>query len=83
MLLNMINIGKVIEDLLFQAKVNNPEDLIELGSKEAFLRIRQIDSTACIRMLYALEGAILGIKDTMLPDDTKKDLKEFFNSLDK
>lgn len=32
----------------------------------------------CIHRLMALEGAILGVKKTMLSDEVKADLKEFY-----
>lgn len=41
--------------------------------------IQQIDKTACINKLYALEGAILGIKKTLLPNERKEALREFNN----
>jgi len=75
------NIGKVTEKLLMENGIETPEDLYMAGSKEVFLKIRQIDSTACIRMLYGLEGAVQGIKDTQLSEDTKKEFLDFYNSL--
>ncbi len=77
------NIGKVIEGLLTETGVTSSQDLISIGSKEAFLRIKSIDSSACIRMLYALEGAIRGVKDTELPADVKEELKDFYRFLEK
>lgn len=40
--------------------------------------IQQADSSACIHRLLALEGAILGIKKTLIPEERKKELKEFY-----
>jgi len=54
--------------------------LIELGSKEAFIRIKTIDDGACFSMLQGLEGAIQGIRWHHLPRTVKADLKEFFDS---
>lgn len=78
MLQDLPNIGKVIESRLIDTGVETPEELKRVGSKEAFLKIRQKDPTACLHMLYALEGAIQGIKDSSLSSDTKADLKDFF-----
>ncbi|MEN6379780.1 MAG: TfoX/Sxy family DNA transformation protein [Methanofastidiosum sp.] len=47
------------------------------GSKEAFIRIKTIDDTACFSMLQGLEGAIQGIRWNHLPEPIKKDLKQF------
>ena len=49
-----------------------------IGAKEAWLKIQKIDESACIHRLMALEGAIRGVKKTMLPDEVKADLKEFY-----
>jgi len=38
-----------------------------------------MDSSACIHRLYALEGAIRGIKKILLPPERKEDLKAFYN----
>ena len=75
------NIGKVAEKLLIKAGIETPEKLIEIGSKEAFVRIKMIDPTVCLHMLYGLEGAVEGICDTELTDETKKELKGFFRAL--
>jgi len=75
------NVGKVLEKNLNSIGVYTPEQLIKMGSKDAFVRIRQNDSGACLHMLYGLEGAIEGIKDTQLLESTKQDLREFFRSL--
>ncbi|WP_197049980.1 MULTISPECIES: TfoX/Sxy family DNA transformation protein [Thermoanaerobacterium] len=61
--------------------METPGQLIELGSKEAFLRIRTIDSSACINRLYALEGAIRNIRWHFLSQDIKDELKAFYLSL--
>jgi len=73
------NIGKVVDALLTAVEINTPEELINMGSKEAFLRIRTLDPTACLHMLYGLEGAVQGVRDTELSIETKQDLKAFFN----
>ena len=41
-------------------------------------KIQEIDESACINRLMALEGAIRGVKKTMLPDEVKADLKDFY-----
>jgi DNA transformation protein len=77
----MQNIGKVIEGLLLDAGINSAKELMLMGSKQAFLRILAVDPTACLSMLYALEGAIAGLRDHNLPETVKSDLKLFFKSL--
>jgi len=75
----MPNIGGTLEKKLMEAGINTPEDLKKAGSKEAFIKIKFIDNTACYNMLCALEGAIQGIRWHDLSEDTKKDLKLFFS----
>lgn len=72
------NIGKVVEEQLNQVGITTVDQLIDLGSKEAWLRIKAIDDSACINRLQGIEGAIQGIKKKDLPEETKKDLKEFY-----
>lgn len=79
-LLKLPNIGKVVEDQLRQVGITSLEGLKEVGSKKAWLMIKAIDESACINRLLALEGAIQGVKKSMLPDDIKEDLKSFYLS---
>ena len=75
------NISKAIENKLIEAGITSPQELSALGSRAAFQRIRAIDSTACVNMLCALEGAIEGIRWHHLPDGVKADLKHFYQNL--
>jgi len=61
------NISKAIEEKLNRADIFTVEQLKELGSKDAFVRIRLKDPTACINTLCAIEGAIEGIRGTIYP----------------
>lgn len=72
------NIGKVVEEQLNQVGITTVDQLIDLGSKEAWLRIKEIDDSACIQRLQGLEGAVQGIRKKELSEETKKDLKEFY-----
>ena len=72
------NIGKTVEEQLNQVGINTVDELKSIGAKEAWLKIQKIDESACINRLMALEGAIQGVKKTMLSDEVKADLKEFY-----
>ena len=74
------NIGKVLEEQLNQAGITTYEELKEIGSRQAWLKIKAMDDTACLHRLDSLEGAILGIKKAELTTETKQDLKDFFHS---
>ncbi len=76
------NVGKVLERNLLQIGVETPEQLRALGAKEAFLRIRmQADPEACLHMLYGIQGAVDGVRYLRLPQETKDELKRFYNAL--
>lgn len=63
------NIGKKVEEQLVQVGIDSIDKLRETGAKSAWLKIQEIDESACIHRLLALEGAIRGVKKTMLPDE--------------
>ena len=78
------NISKVNEEKLVQAGVKDIADLKSLGSKDAFLLIRdKVDEGACLSLLCGLEGAIQGIRWHSLDQDIKDDLKEFYDRVKK
>ena len=72
------NIGKKVEEQLIQVGINSVDELKKVGAKAAWLKIQEIDESACINRLMALEGVIEGVKKTMLSDEVKADLKEFY-----
>ncbi|TLG76554.1 TfoX/Sxy family protein [Culicoidibacter larvae] len=80
-LMAMTNIGKVAATRLIDVGIDTPEKLIATGSMDAFLAVRLRDPGACLDMLYALEGAIEGVRWHSLPAVKKQELKSFFNSL--
>jgi DNA transformation protein len=72
------NIGKALEQQLKEVGIDTIEQLRETGSKQCWLKIRAIDTSACINRLYALEGAIQGIRWHYLSDEIKSQLKDFY-----
>ena len=72
------NIGKIIEKQLIQAGIDSVDELKKTGARAAWLKILETDESACMNRLMALEGAVRGVKKTMLPDNVKADLKEFY-----
>ena len=70
----LLNIGKTVEQQLIQVGIDTPEALRAFGAKAAWLKIQEIDPSACIHRLMALEGAIQGVKKTILPDAMRADL---------
>ncbi len=78
---DMPNIGKELESRLIKAGIKTPRELIELGSKETFFRMKLIDESTCINVLYALEGAIQGIRWHHLSPEDKAGLKSFYQKI--
>ena len=75
----MPNIGKVLEKQLNDIGISTVDDLINLGSKEAWLKIKEIDDSACLNRLMALEGAIQNIRWHNLSEEDKDNLRNFYN----
>lgn len=77
----LMNIGEEIERQLEQVGIKTYEELKAVGSKEAWLKIYEMDKSACTHRLMALEGAIQGVKKTLLDDEVKADLKVFVKTV--
>ncbi len=73
------NIGKTLAAELNSIGVTTQEELIVLGSVEATRRIAQTRSGACHSLLFALEGAICGIRWHSLPKSDRAKLKARFD----
>lgn len=74
------NIGNVLEKQLNDVGINTIDDLINLGSKETWLKIKEIDDSACLNRLMALEGAIQNLRWHNLSEEDKENLRNFYNS---
>lgn len=74
------NIGNIVEEQLNQVGIETYEQLKEVGSRQAWLKIKMMDDSACINRLYALEGAILKIRWHDLDGEIKADLTKFYQS---
>lgn len=74
------NIGSVLEKQLHDVGIETTEQLKEIGSREAWMRIRCRDISACFNRLCALEGAIRGIHWHRLPQDVKDELRAFYHA---
>ena len=79
-LTSLPNIGDVLAEKLAVAGVTDYDDLVSIGSVEAMLKIRDgLDPGACYNMLYAIEGAIRGIRWHNIPKDERDQLKREFD----
>lgn len=80
-LTSMKNIGNELERKLNTIGICSGADLRQLGSKEAFSRLKQEFPEICLVHLYALEGAVTDVEFNKLSKETKKNLKEFSDAL--
>ncbi len=71
------NIGKIVEKKLIEVGIETPEQLIEIGAEQAFIRLAAVDEGACFCMLCGLEGAIRGVRWHQLDKKRKEELNEF------
>ena len=74
------NIGPKVEEQLQEVGITTYEQLKEMGSQQAWLKIKAIDDSACMHRLLALEGAIQGIRKSELSVEKRAELKEFYNA---
>lgn len=83
-LTDLPNIGKTLAEKLNMIGIENEQDLIQMGSKNAIIKIATIENSGvCINMLYALEGAIQGIRWHGLGRERKQELNEFYRMMNK
>ncbi len=76
-LTDMMNIGKEMAKKLNAVGIDSSEKLIQIGAKQAFLQLKQKYPNVCLVHLYTLEGAITNTEFNCLPEEKKKELKEF------
>lgn len=72
------NIGKEVAKQLNMVGILSYEDLKHVGAEQAWLKIQEIDESACINRLLGLEGALQGVKKTLLSEERKAELREFY-----
>jgi len=80
-LTSLRNIGKELEKKLKFAGIETAEELKQIGSEEAFIRVKSYYPNVCLVYLMALEGAVTDMEYNQLPGDVQKNLKEFSDSL--
>jgi DNA transformation protein len=80
-LTNLPNIGRTLAEKFKMVGVSKPSDLLNIGSENAMIKIKSIDKEACINILFALQGAIQGIRWHNHEKSKKLELTEFYNRL--
>lgn len=78
------NIGKILVANLKTIGISEFEDLQGKGTKRTILELLTVPNNGvCINMIYAIEGAIQGIRWHGLNAERKKELLEFYSSIEK
>ncbi len=80
-LTSMINIGKEMAKKLDSVGICSAEELIQSGSEQAFVKLKAEYPNVCLVHLYALEGAVCNMEFNSLPENRKRELKEFSDFL--
>ena len=80
-LTSMANIGKEMAKKLTAIGIKKKKKLLQSGSKQVFLKLKEKFPHVCLVHLYALEGAIQNMEFNNLPEEKKKELKEFSDFL--
>ena len=79
-LASLPNIGDVLAEKLATAGISSYDDLVSLGSVEVALKIRDgVDPGTCYNMLYAIEGAIRGMRWHNISKEERSQLKKEFD----
>ncbi len=72
----MRNIGEKSSAWLAAVGIHSEDDLAAVGSVEAYRRVKAaFPDRASLNLLYALEGALLGLRWNELPLEIKDELK--------
>ncbi len=75
----LVNIGDVLSERLGKIGLTSKADLEKIGSIQAVLRVDEKDIDTCYNMLYAIEGALRGIRWHAIPKEERQLLKEDFD----
>lgn len=74
------NITLSLERLLWQVGISTSAELRAQGACSTYLKLRSIKQNMGLKVLIALEGAILGYHEAVLPHDTRLFLTQWFIS---
>jgi len=80
-LTSLRNIGKEMERKLKTVDISTTEELKQVGSEEAFMKLKFHYPNVCLVHLQTLEGAVSDTEYNQLPEEVKKRLKNFSDNL--
>ena len=76
-LMHLPNISRELEEKLLAVGIDSPDKLREKGSRNVFVQIKTMDSSACFNMLLSLEGAVQAKLVEELDKNVRNELKIF------
>ncbi len=74
-----LGLGKTMEKKLHAVGIHSAEELREVGSRQAVLRLKERYPNTCVVILYHLEAAIQGVEMKQLDAACKAELKAYFS----
>lgn len=80
-LTSMMNIGREMERKLQSVGIGSAEELLAVGAKQAFVKLKTVYPAVCLVHLYALEGAVSQTEFNSLSAEKKRELKAFSDRL--
>lgn len=80
-LTSMMNIGREMERKLQSVGIGSAEELLAVGAKQAFAKLKTVYPEVCLVHLYALEGAVSQTEFNSLSAEKKRELKAFSDRL--
>lgn len=75
------NLTFQLEILLNEAGITNKEALRTLGAEQCWLKIKELNKHLSYKVLFALEGAIVGLHEAALPETRRRELVEWYKRL--
>ncbi|WP_342321242.1 TfoX/Sxy family DNA transformation protein [Kosakonia sp. BYX6] len=75
------NLSCQLEILLHEAGIQDAQTLRMLGAKVCWLRLRKMNKQLSVKVLFALEGAIVGVHEAALPANRRQELIDWFNDV--
>ena len=82
-LASMMNLGKEMDRKLRSVGITSAEELMAVGSREAYRRLKVRYPNVCLVHLYCLEGAVTQTEYNCLSREKRAELKAFSDSLKK
>lgn len=80
-LTSMMNLGREMERKLRSVGIASAEELMAVGAKESYRRLKTLYPNVCLVHLYCLEGAIQQTEYNCLSREKRAELKKFSDSL--